>query len=161
MNTIYDVDYFIRKFEAIPEELICVGTIGHPEEPRCANGHCYRGFMDVTEEIRGLYKVFSALRNRLTPTTDARWSLSYINHTGQQDYSRIAEQINNGNTAEYQQPTPKARILAALRDIKAKQQPKEIVKVMVVDDKPLPERIVYVTVDKQVRELQKAELPLS
>ncbi len=53
--------------------------------------------------------------------------------------------INNGDDERYQQPTPKQRIMAALYDIKKMQE-------------PIKERIVYVTVDEKVREIQNAEL---
>jgi hypothetical protein len=93
-----DANYFIAKFEAIPETDWCVGALSKAEEKdgkptgktlHCALGHC------ALEEKPVLTSLLEPL-GALSPT--------YINdnwHTG------------------YRQLTPKQRILAALRDVKA------------------------------------------
>lgn len=87
----YDKAYFIAKFEAIPDEQWCVGVSYDKQERRCASGHC---------SVLG--GEFNAL-NRLFPTVGFRKILPAV--------------INDGEDPRYQQPTPKARILAALRDL--------------------------------------------
>lgn len=47
----YDVDYFINKFEAIPEEMWCVGLWVDSEGRKCALGHC----MDAKANIIGCH----------------------------------------------------------------------------------------------------------
>lgn len=122
-NQTYDVDYFIQKFKAIPEEKWMTDDLGYPETPRCANGHFCDGRM-YTPIMGELRKVFLPLINKITCI---KWHITdnYLNPDKDEhrNYSRIAEQINNGNTVEYQQPTPKQRVLAALYDIKKAQQP--------------------------------------
>lgn len=101
----YTIDYFIRKFSAIPEENWCIRARVKGDQ-RCAYGWCYpsksiagksiiQGAVPVSDEERSL----SILIKRLNP----RWG---------------AGGVNNGIYEKYQQPTPKQRILAALYDIK-------------------------------------------
>jgi len=120
METIYTVEYFIEKFEKIPESMWVTNGLGSPGGPRCALGHCLRDHEMVNDE-----------------------SAEFV---GALLIGAVA--INNGGDPRYQQPTPKQRILAALYDIKVKQDA----------EKPKVEkpRIVYVTVDAAVRELQKS-----
>lgn len=94
----YDAQYFIEKFEAIPDELWCIGHSTHPDnaESHCALGHCgtRKGIaLNMFEDARALWNMF------LTDDND------------------IAS-INDGTDERYQQRTPKERILAALRDAK-------------------------------------------
>ena len=93
----YDVDYFIRKFEGIPEEFWCVGDYSDHGK-HCAYGHCgmHHG---KNEENSALEKVFQC-----------KEGLNIVN-------------INDGGDCQYKQLHPKQRILAALYDIKKLQQP--------------------------------------
>lgn len=91
----YTVDYFIAKFEAIPDQLWAVRNLGTEGGPRCALGHCALG-NDITKESCGL---ISLLPNAMN--------------------------INNGDDHSYPQPSPKQRILAALYDIKRMQNPEQ------------------------------------
>lgn len=94
-KTTHDADYFIAKFEAIPEEQWCTGRLRDNSGRCCASGHCGRDDPLVpTEESTALAIVLR------------RWDVPGI---------------NDGDYAQYPQPTPKQRILAALRDIKAKE----------------------------------------
>lgn len=117
---IYDVNYFIRKFEAMPESLWCAGSFNRDSQ-KCVYGHCGInggvGVWDVAEarELFGLLKTL-----RVTSLTMKFCSEEY----------RIVAGINDGDAKEYQQPTPKQRILAALYDIKKLQEKK-------ADPKPL------------------------
>ncbi len=133
----YNVDYFIAKFQGIPEGLWTIKRF-RDAGSYCANGHC--GVIDgePTAESMALVKVFSDLS-----VTQIRGEQPF--DFGHRHFSVKAVAINDGFTYEYQQPTPKQRILAALYDIKKAQQPE------------VKERIVYVMVDEPVRELVKAE----
>lgn len=102
---IYDVDYFIKKFSAIPENKWTTQfyniVIDGEKVSSCALGHCGASddFLDMGNEA------------------DALWSIVMENT------KLSTHKINDGDCRQYQQPTPKQRILAALYDIKAKQQP--------------------------------------
>lgn len=89
----YDVDYFIEKFEAIPEESWCTEEF-EKDGACCAFGHCgTRDFKSTIEAIE-LAHLFSNL----------------------DDIYVVC--VNDGSEPMYSQPTPKQRILAALHDIK-------------------------------------------
>lgn len=128
----YDVNYFIKKFEAIPEEKMGEMIL----QRGCALNQCgMTNYGHTTKEAEALMDLFEDSFPHLA-SKDTRFAVVFRINDGQHDY---------------RQPTPKQRILAALYDIKKAQQPEPEVK----------ERIVYVTVDSPVRELQKKELLLS
>ena len=146
METKYNVDYFIKKFEAIPEDRWAIRTQHDGNGNHCAFGWCrpsetlnkpntseFSG--DATEEGQALISLFSMLYS--DPSI-----LGNIAH------------INNGDIAKYGQAAPKQRILAALYDIKAIQESK------VEETK---EKVIYqvVEVDSKVKELTKEKLILS
>lgn len=112
----YNVDYFINKFEAIPEEEIKVGSI----ENHCSLWHCKcEDYVHITEEAQSLIKL-------LSPLVPAGHLL----------IARPVWEINDGISENYLQPTPKQRILAALYDIKSLQavkQAEEIIKEPVLE----------------------------
>jgi hypothetical protein len=100
MSTTYDKAYFIAKFSAIPDELWGEGSYGNMSDgPACAMGHCMRldDLDGAAEHTRKLAALFPQANE-------------YISG------SRVIE-INDGSDPRYQQPTPKARILAALADL--------------------------------------------
>lgn len=107
-NTIYDVSYFIDKFEKIPESKWFTGALRDLNDTaRCALGHClgskiqpyFNGYFQENEETTTLSKLIVK-------------------------YLKIdTAHINDNNDDRYPQPTPRARILAALYDIKAMQEP--------------------------------------
>ncbi len=105
MSTQYTVDHFIAKFEAIPDTLwttVLYTSSGDPAR-HCALGHC--GIVcgsEQTEEAAALRALFTAAAA-----------------PGDDSFNVVL--VNDCAHRRYQQPTPKARILAALRDIKAKQ----------------------------------------
>lgn len=96
MNTEYTVDYFIHKFSAIPDGKWCVGKLIDDDGRSCAAGHC--GF-------------------RCGPLPAECKALTAILGEG-----IAVPAINDGVHPRYKQPTPKARILQALHDIKSKQE---------------------------------------
>lgn len=89
MKTIYDEDYFLAKWEAIPEDMWLVGSTGDSGGPRCVLGHTLNG-QNVTEETTALYEIFNPLHS--SPAT-----------------------VNNGNDNRFKQPTPKERVIAAAK----------------------------------------------
>lgn len=86
----YDVNYFIKKFEAIPEEMWTTGEFDRGDGCKCALGHCGVNHFQGTDEGKALH-----------------YLLNYY-----------ADEINDGASERYQQDTPKQRILAALNDVK-------------------------------------------
>lgn len=122
----FSVTYFIKKFEAIPEERWHVRAFSNMDGTKlCALGHC-RWHKQIGGSDEG-NELIAALRSIGKP-----------------------DSINDGIIGAYLQPTPKQRILAALYDIKANQQPEPVKEI-----EPVKERTVYVTVDQAVRKLQK------
>lgn len=99
----YTKEYFIAKFEAIPEELWASGSSGHEDGKKCAVLLC--------DGVNGGSQ-FPGMR----PEGDALHALfphSYADETVCNSITRI----NDGRNPRYQQPTPKARVIAALRDL--------------------------------------------
>ena len=92
----YDIDYFINKFEAIPEDKWTTGDFVDEtdETKRCAYGHCgSRIDWESTTEADALERVFGPAGLGVTT-------------------------INDGRDNRFPQPTPKRRVLAALKHIK-------------------------------------------
>lgn len=96
----YDVSYFIKKFEAIPEELWCIWEQTDENYNHCALGWC--GISDISKYKRWV--------NSINWNPEATQLQLILND--------MTAQINNGYHEKYQQSTPKQRILAALYDIK-------------------------------------------
>jgi len=115
---IYDCDYFIKKFEAIPQDGMICNAQYDKLGRHCAYGWCSPDagklgirlgefkYGDQTKEGQTLYKLFNFLPQ-----------LNFVN--GIPDCHNNPASINNGLYIEYQQDTPKQRILAALYDVKA------------------------------------------
>ncbi len=132
----YNVDYFIKKFEEIPEEKWTTHVQQNDRGQRCAVGHCAPSNATcnmlgsnggaVVEEGRALINIIGILRpnssNKVAP-------------------------INNGDDERYNQPTPKQRILAALYNIKKLQDGEATCKIKEV--------IRYVAVDAPIRKEAK------
>jgi len=104
METNYTLEYFIQKFEAIPEKNWCT-DVWYRDDACCAIGHCGVKAYVFTEDLNEAH----ALRDILA-----------VDHV-----IKVAN-INDGSNSRYKQPTPKQRILAALYDIKKMQEPKHI-----------------------------------
>lgn len=92
------VDYFINKFNPIPEEKWITDKFIDDNNCCCAYGHCgARVTAGDTQESIYLWDLFH--RNKLS-----------------------VSMINDGTTTLFQQSTPKQRILAALYYIKKQQE---------------------------------------
>lgn len=111
-DQIFDVDFFIRYFERIPEDQWCVGTMENTLGQHCAAGHC--GAIDGRDGLGTMAKALNELMH-----THTGWGVTIIN-----DFKAFHHHFN--------QPTPRARILAALREIQAKQQPRPLAPAVVV-----------------------------
>lgn len=143
METIYNVDYFIKKFSPISEDrwITHVFTLG---DSCCAQGHCGMSNLTANRVWMNLDRI-----SILEPELHEGASLCRLFQSTPDSFTLIGS-INNGDDPRYQQPTAKQRVLAALYDLKAKEQP-EI----------KTGKTVYVTVDSEVRVLQKKELSLN
>ena len=119
-NTIYNVDYFIKKFEVIPSELWITGMLTGQRNPEChcALGHCGYEYWNTEENNKeglaliSLFKDFTDLSNKVLETNNEEivgeeW-VTYIND----NYDFIDEIKGN---------TPKERILNYLYQIRDKQ----------------------------------------
>lgn len=112
----YTVDYFINKFEAIPEnkwnDFIQYDV---QSDTRCAFGHC------------GIEKHYLKYGNPVVDGTETKEGQGLIDLFRNSGYHTASgnwvTDVNNGRSDTYQQPTPKQRILAALYDIKKMQKP--------------------------------------
>lgn len=125
----YDVDYFIDKYERIPDRNWLTGRYAnHDDTIACALGHCGERTNSFTLGVRGTEE-----------------SIALKKLFG--DWLQLNPSDVNDDSAmdnPYHQSCAKDRILAALYDIKEKQKHHHGV-----------ERIVYVTVDSEVRQLQQ------
>ena len=91
MSIEYTKEYFIAKFSEIPEEKWCTRVMTSSDGRHCAYGHCgARVVCDDTPESRAFAELFGKIENA---------------------------DVNDGKDPRYKQPTPKQRILAALRDL--------------------------------------------
>jgi hypothetical protein len=101
---------FHKKFEAIPDEKWCTGVQVAADGRRCALGH--------VSELPANHGVLTS-----TPATQQLQSLFPWRERGRDNWGLEGDvrfcvaSINNGGCPDYQQETPKARVLAALEDI--------------------------------------------
>lgn len=107
----YNKQYFIDKFEPIPDKLWITGSLGEEEE-HCAMGHCGTRSSDtITEETRALAQLFKPLF--LPQFLDTQnINIDYL----------IIYSINDNSNIHYlhtklTSKTPKGRILEALKSL--------------------------------------------
>lgn len=86
-NTIYDCSYFIRKFEAIPENMWCIGALSYN------NKSCALGFCGAKPE-KGVVTI------KMFPEASALYDL-FKKFLGE-----IVFHTNDGVDSRYKQPTP-------------------------------------------------------
>lgn len=141
----FTVDYFIKKFEAIPEDEWAVQHLETPDGARCAMGHC-GGHVNQSKESASLAKLLS----NLTGASPDRDISIYAINDGL-DTIRLGYHFENKYTSKKIKGA-KQRILAALYDIKKMQEP--------IEQGEVKETIRYVTVevDKEVKKLTKQQI---
>lgn len=93
---VYDIDYFIEKFKAIPDKEWTTGTFTRKHYEHCAMGHCGVDWQKRTNEGDALANIFLTKIKNCTAVAN----------------------VNDGKNILFQQETPKARILAALEWLK-------------------------------------------
>lgn len=113
----FDCNYFLNKFEKIPEHLWITGD-WEKNSKMCANGHCGVKNGNMNYESIALNDLF-----KIIPLTVKDCFKHMFHLDGGCSYERTVG-VNDGYCNEYNQPTPRLRILAALNDIKNIQEPK-------------------------------------
>lgn len=144
----YTVDYFIDKFSKIPDNFWGKGNESfYDKEVKCALGHCkvntydsYYPKQGLGDEMQGLAKL---LNNSINEQESQTQGITVYNITN-------VFMINDKSSMfpQYNQVTPKERILAALYDIKVLQQ---VNKIEVPEELLLIEKSDYL--EKQIKEL--------
>lgn len=131
LNRVYDVNFFIEFFDKIPDKFWCTGKFTDLlkiedkkyQLQHCAIGHC----VAVDEQLGRLLNPLSTSLNEL-------FRKYYCLSTPMA--------INDGLSYHYRQFDPKTRILAALYDIKIKQEATEAKdQINVIIDKALIESL--------------------
>ena len=105
----FTVEYFIKKFEAIPEEKWCMGRITDDQGRHCAMGHCLEKGT-VSEELLALGRIFNSIVDSSNHNAEI-WEVN----DGFYLYKELGD-------------TPKQRILNALYEVKNQEDSKEAVK---------------------------------
>lgn len=111
---VYDVDYFINKFEGIPENKWTTGNMGIMGQTlKCALGFCgiKKDYYPETKQSRALSKLFGG-----KVISQGYYDVSNVYYVNDGIPSGLGIKYLNINS-------PKQRILAALYDIKKMQQP--------------------------------------
>lgn len=108
----YDVNYFIAKFEAIPEEEFITQDLKDFFNRKCAYGHCGVDTSADSATIESLH--LSNIFGHIYISDDNPFFYYF-------GLSWKVIKVNDGGDDGYKQPTPKQRILAALYDIRDKE----------------------------------------
>lgn len=111
LHNTYTVDYFIEKFEKIPENNWCRNRFREGDK-YCAQGHCGMNMSNAP-------RIWAATSAKFFPESllEGFWLVNLFKiGLG----SNVVGEINNGIDTRYRQQTPKKRILAALHDIRDK-----------------------------------------
>lgn len=98
---LFDAEFFIKYFERIPEDQWCAHLYDNYHGQHCALGHC------GAHMKRGL-AIYGTMANALHDLVFKHLGIGVTS-------------INDRRHPMFPQPTPKQRILAALMEIKAKQ----------------------------------------
>lgn len=126
----YDVDYFIKKFKAIPAHHWTTHVFFDDRSGQmCALGLCgHRAWRPLTPEPSGLDKLFKMYYPKLPVTA--------FNDGGPNGISTRANELYQEYSSIFRLSTPKERILAALYLIKEKQRlvTKEIIRYVAVSE---------------------------
>ncbi len=158
----YTVDYFIKKFEVIPEKKWSVGTFSKVVNKEVEKEVPFLFFFKRKIKVQEFdFKAFCAQGHCMTPEIisyvgDARekfplrevirsykeWDALVELFGGvDKDNKLTIAQVNNGDDIRYQQENPKARVLAALYDMKREsEKTKEVKHVESIVPKTLKEQ---------------------
>lgn len=138
----YTVDYFIGKFESIPENQFTTGRFEFMGA-RCFIGHTMT--MKMILRVRDKFWFDQHKNDSCFNETRCLCGLikDFFGLDSLLNGSLTAYSINNGSHPNYKEPTPKKRILAALYDIKKSEQSE------------VKERVVYVSFCPKVKELME------
>lgn len=127
----YTIQYFIDKFEAIPEEKWCTHTQQNDKGQRCAFGHCMpleelqtgsnsTRYGTETEEGKALYKLRFPLvgtvvyfMGMLSREVITQGTIACVNNG--EMHPKVGDEIRVIKISNFPQKTPKQRVLAALR----------------------------------------------
>lgn len=127
-TTNYSIDYFIKKFEAIPSAKWTTSVFSDWMGNSCALGHCMpRHVIEATTFPKykkakgGMNKAFTSHFEEELKECKALCLI--FDADSQREGSGKIIKINNGENNKYRQSNPKARILAALTDLKKSIQP--------------------------------------
>jgi hypothetical protein len=113
-NGMYTVEYFIKKFEAIPENEWCEHSFSRYNNANMTVEHCVLGHCGIKTTKQSNIEAQNLLM--LTENKDLR----FFEIT---DKLPIIAQINDGIYSNFTQSTPKQRVLAFLYNLKAKEKP--------------------------------------
>lgn len=105
---VYNSEYFRQKFESIPENNWIIGALSDNRGRCCAQGHCMINI--------GQHEGSAWVDERFIPGTESHALVEVFGGKAKMGGFTIAI-VNNGNHPDYQQSTPKQRVLAALDDI--------------------------------------------
>lgn len=122
-NENYTCDWFINFFKAIPNDRWRTDALGDAAT-HCALGHCgvLRGMTILSNDYPWSARALSYLLWEFIGGDPNPDKCNRDDRIEPKSGNHLAAWINDGLDSRYQQPTPKARILQALRDIKAKQE---------------------------------------
>lgn len=97
MNTTeqkFDLEYFIDKFEAIPEDQWTTGEYINDDGCKCAYGHCgLRGSVSDTKESYALFNLDCNAKDSITCVND-NYNNSYI-HLGSTPKQRVVNYLKS------------------------------------------------------------------
>lgn len=138
----YDLNYFIGKFENIPEHLWTTGTLEGTGNRHCCLGHCGMTMTTkATEEADALAEL-----------VDKHLKLTILRKKGDCDFAFYTIfPINDNQNSDYKQRTPKQRILAALYDIKKIQTPEPHPEIPPTKTKEERTRVNYVSISASLK----------
>lgn len=116
----YTIDYFIQKFNNIPDEKWCVGTFTEDSSKFLglitSNKYCAQGHCGVKDRESAKYIWNLPLNENIEASV--LYHLFGGNIKTKNEENTIVAIINNGKHPQYQQETPRLRLIAALEDMK-------------------------------------------
>lgn len=108
----YTIDYYLNKFNAIPEDRWMTGAYTDYDGRCCALGHC-GAYKDVCVDRAEVDDLLHLTVNYNTNIPNGTAGICIIS-------------VNDGKHSSFKQATPKKRVIAALLHIKARLQEIEI-----------------------------------